>query len=157
AGTGTISNGNQTTLGGLVGKNTGQITNSFAASTVGSPATPALQVGGLVGSNNGIISGSFASGTVSAGNNSVAGGLVGSNQPNNNPGCNGCPVGVGHDNTATITNSNVFGDVAVGVSSIAGGLAGFAGGADGSLGGGSVSNTTAHGAVTAGNNSFVGG
>ena len=152
AGSGTISqHQNSTTLGGLVGRNSGQIINSFATGAVGSLTTAALQVGGLVGSNQGTISGSFANAVVSAGDNSAAGGLAGSNGTNSNSGCNGC------DNTATITNSNARGNVTAGASSIAGGLVGVTAGANGSLGGGSISNTTAYGAVAAGSNSFVGG
>ena len=151
AGTISNNNGNSTKLGGLVGGNEGQITNSLASGTVGSLTTANLGVGGLVGGNNGTISGSFANVVVSAGDNSIAGGLVGTNGTGSNSGCNGC------DNTGTITHSIAYGSVTAGASSIAGGLVGVTAGANGGLGGGSVSNTTAYGAVTAGSNSFVGG
>lgn len=151
------NNDNETDLGGLVGENSGQITSSFASGTVGSLTTADLQVGGLVASNHGTITGSFASVVVSAGDNSMAGGLVGENSPNDNSNCDGCYVGDGDNNSAAIVNSNATGNVTAGASSIVGGLAGYTGGNSGSLGGGSVLNTIASGAVTAGGNSIVGG
>jgi filamentous hemagglutinin family protein len=164
AGVGTLgsNNNNQTALGGLVGQNSGQINTSFASGTVGSLTTAALQVGGLVSQNSGTISKSFASVAVSAGANSMAGGLVGSNSPSNNSNnCSGCYVGDGDNNTAAITNSGANGNVTAGASSIAGGLVGVTGRHEDNNGvsvlGGSVSGSTASGAVTAGDNSIVGG
>ncbi len=164
AGVGTIgsNNNNQTTLGGLVGQNSGQINASFAGGTVGSLGMAALQVGGLVSQNSGTISWSFASVVVSAGANSMAGGLVGGNSPNDNSNnCSGCYVGDGDNNTAAISNSGANGSVTVEASSIAGGLVGVTGRHEDNNGisllGGSVANSTASGAVSAGDDSIVGG
>jgi len=60
-------------VGGLVGVNTGTISNSFATGSV----SAGNYVGGLVGHNYGTISNSYATGSVSAGN--YVGGLVGAN------------------------------------------------------------------------------
>jgi filamentous hemagglutinin family protein len=96
---GTISNVNVTNstvnggthegigAGGLVGQNTGTITNSNVTNvtvTVGNGCFVDCNggtnfAGGLVGSNLGTITGSSATGTVSAGDYSLAGGLVGQN------------------------------------------------------------------------------
>jgi hypothetical protein len=71
------------TAGGLVGKNTGQITNSSSYVTVilgdGQTPTNFNIAGGLVGLNLGTISGSTSSGPVTGGFNSFVGGLVGRN------------------------------------------------------------------------------
>ena len=107
------------TAGGLVGKNTGQITNSSSSVVVtvgdGNAPTSINIAGGLVGINLGNISGSISSGAVSSGFNSFAGGLVGQN-----------------DGAGTITNSSSSsavtgnsGNAATGISSAIGGLVGF--------------------------------
>jgi filamentous hemagglutinin family protein len=72
-----------TTVGGLVGANTGTITNSFSTSNVtGYDTSASNNIGGLVGTNTGLgsIVGSHASGTVTgSGPNASTGGLVGTN------------------------------------------------------------------------------
>jgi filamentous hemagglutinin family protein len=163
AGTIGQNNSNQTGLGGLVDRNSGQIINSFATGTVGSAGKANLSVGGLVDQNSGTISGSFANVAVSAGNNSTAGGLVNSNNPSGcTNGCNGGLVGDGDNNTAAISTSNAYGNVTVGTSSVVGGLVALTGrhednNGNGSGPGGSVSSSNAYGAVSAGDNSIVGG
>jgi len=140
--------GDPTTLGGLVGMNNGLIGASFAKGDVGAPGVANLSVGGLVGENGGTIVASAAFGLVRAGDNSLAGGLVGGNTLFDF--CN-CTPGSGFlfFNTAAITGSTAFGNVSVGPMSIAGG---FVGGNDGFL----VQNS-ALGNVTGGANSFLGG
>ena len=65
-------------LGGLVGVNAGQISQSFATETVGSDGT-GIEQGGLVGENtaSGMIANTYATGEVEAGTD--IGGLVGAN------------------------------------------------------------------------------
>jgi hypothetical protein len=101
---------NQTQLGGLSGNNNGVITNTFATGTVGGMVAGGqiagyIQAGGLVGENHGSITNSTASVNITAGDNSMAGGFVASNElhtDSNNSGLN---------NTATITNSSATGNV----------------------------------------------
>ena len=62
-----------TTTGGLVGVNSGDISNSYSASSVDGH----IEVGGLVGRNNGEVTDSFSTGEVSG--NDEVGGLVGRN------------------------------------------------------------------------------
>ena len=69
--TGTVT-GSDDYVGGLVGENSGQVSDSYAASTVSGGA----DVGGLVGLHSGTISDSYATGSVTGSGNSV-GGLVG--------------------------------------------------------------------------------
>ena len=142
---------NTTNLGGLVGSNHGWIDHSFASGNVGSLGVAFLQVGGLVGDNSGLISFSTAKGAVSAGDNSVAGGLVASNSPDNGFSCGGCFPGDGFAffNLATIASSSAYGDVTVGASSVAGGFAAY--------GQGIFAGVSAFGAVNAGANGVVGG
>jgi filamentous hemagglutinin family protein len=142
------NSGDPTTLGGLVGSNNGLIATSFATGNVGAPNVANLTVGGLVGENSGTILASAAFGTVRAGDNSVAGGLVGNNSPFDF--CN-CSPGDGSlfFNSAFIGGSTAFGNVTVGSMSLAGG---FVGGSDGFL----VS-SSAHGNVTGAGNTFLGG
>ena len=74
-------------VGGLVGNNNGNISNSWASGNVTStsisvaPSNGSTRYGGLVGDNNGNISNSWASGNVSSNgsNNTSYGGLVGYN------------------------------------------------------------------------------
>jgi hypothetical protein len=89
-----------TMVGGLVGKNSGTITNSYATGSV----TGKHYVGGLVGMNMGTITNSNATGSVTS-NYYHAGGLVGWNE-----------------DMATITNSYATGSVTGSIS--AGGLVG---------------------------------
>jgi len=131
---------NLTRLGGLVGDNNGVIVNTFATGTVGGQVGY-LQAGGLVGNNHGSIANSMTSVNVVVGDNSMAGGFVASNGPDNSNTGN---------NTATITNSFATGNVTTGASSLAGGFAGVSGV-------GVFDNTHASGTVTAGGNSIVGG
>ncbi len=62
-----------TTTGGLVGVNSGDISNSYSASSVDGH----IEVGGLVGRNNGEVTDSFSTGEVSG--DDEVGGLVGRN------------------------------------------------------------------------------
>ena len=62
-------------VGGLVGKNHGRITDSYATGSVDGDG---FSVGGLVGKNHGRITDSYATGSVNGGHSSV-GGLVGWN------------------------------------------------------------------------------
>ncbi len=64
--------GSDDDVGGLVGENNGQVSDSYAAGTVSGVA----DVGGLVGENNGQVSDSYATGGVTGSGNNV-GGLVG--------------------------------------------------------------------------------
>ena len=64
--------GSDDDVGGLVGGNTGQVSDSYAAGTVSGGA----DVGGLVGENTGQVSDSYATGGVTGSGNNV-GGLVG--------------------------------------------------------------------------------
>jgi filamentous hemagglutinin family protein len=139
----------QTTLGGLVGSNSGLVENSFARGDVGTLNVSGLAVGGLVGDNAGTIRGSVAFGTVQAGDQSVAGGLVGNNSLFDPCGCVSYGDGSAYFNTAFITGSTAFGNVTVGSMSIAGG---FVGANDGPL----VTNV-AHGNVLGAGNTFLGG
>ncbi len=80
----TTTTGSGTYVGGLVGSNTGKITNSFVLGLTIS-ATNATYIGGLVGQNSGTISGSgvefykFESGynTITGAGNTYFGGIVG--------------------------------------------------------------------------------
>ena len=71
---------NSDVVGGLVGSNTGSISQSHAAVTV-TESGAGHSAGGLVGSNGGLIQLSYATGAVSSGGTRV-GGLVGSNSGN---------------------------------------------------------------------------
>ncbi|MDD4369443.1 MAG: fibronectin type III domain-containing protein, partial [Oscillospiraceae bacterium] len=62
-------------VGGLAGRNRGQITNSYAIGNV----TGEAETGGLVGENSGPISDSYAQGTVTDNYGGEIGGLVGEN------------------------------------------------------------------------------
>ncbi|HZX31742.1 MAG TPA: GLUG motif-containing protein, partial [Rhodocyclaceae bacterium] len=67
-------------LGGLVGSNTGAITNSYANVAINGSIS---SLGGLVGWNYGSVASSYASGSISGSDNSLnLGGLVGSNAGN---------------------------------------------------------------------------
>jgi filamentous hemagglutinin family protein len=147
---------NQTQLGGFVGDNQGMISNAFAIGNVGTAGTAYLNVAGFAASNEGTITKASASGAVLAGDNSTAGGFVGSNSPNGVSICPGCYVGDGFNNNASISNAQASGNVTVGASSVAGGFASNSCGGN-CDDGGSFNNVTASGAVTAGHDSMVGG
>ena len=116
-------------LGGLVGNNTGKITNSYATSSVQGEHG----LGGLVGYHAiGNITNSYAAGNV-RGENSV-GGLVGTSWNGSNitnsyatgdvEGSDSVGGLVGINNFATITNSYAIGDVEGSESERVGGLVG---------------------------------
>ena len=132
-------------VGGLVGDNSGSITNSYSSGVVYGYA----YVGGLVGRNNGTISNSHASGTVTA-TSSSGGGLVGqNNQPASisNSHASGLVNGdsylgglVGENYKAVITNSYSSANVeGIASSGYLGGLVG--------LFSGSIENSYATGTV----------
>jgi filamentous hemagglutinin family protein len=167
----TVGSGNNG--GGLVGRNFGTITQAFATGKVGGAGVGGLEVGGLVGENIGIILRSFATGSVSAGDLSLAGGLVGGNFPCCGSGLVGVINGSGASGTVTVGNSSIAGGLAGtnsatiqnsttsgavnGGSSILGGLVGFVSTGDTSFKS-TISNSSATGAVTStGPNSIVGG
>ncbi|WP_411877754.1 beta strand repeat-containing protein [Polaromonas sp. YR568] len=136
-------------VGGLVGYNTGSISNAYATGSV----TGGLDVGGLVGINlNGSISNAYASGSVTGGDE--VGGLVGSHTGTiNNVYASGSVTGsysfvgglVGV-NQGTIGNAYASGSV-TGGGSLVGGLVGF--------NAGTIGNAYASGIVTG--SSVVGG
>ena len=167
-------------VGGLVGYNTGSISNSYATGEVRGVSDPAdVEVGGLVGYNTGSISNSYATGHVVGARNSV-GGLVGRNDGGSisNSYATGSVVGgwystgglVGYNSAGSISNSYATGGVSGGLDS-SGGLAGdnngdisnsyatgsvsatrnFAGGLVGSNNSGSISNSYATGAASSPN------
>jgi hypothetical protein len=120
-------------VGGLVGSNSGSISNCYSTGTVSGK----YDVGGLVGYNSGSISNCYSTGAVSSDSNSQAvGGLVGGNWGN-------------------ISNCYSMGSVSGGPGSeFVGGLVGGNGG----YSGGSISNCYSTGAVSGGSNSwYVGG
>ena len=105
-------------VGGLVGTNSGNITGSYNSGTVSASGTTSASgnttsVGGLVGTNSGTITTSYNSGNVSAsGASSYLGGLVGTNNANGS--------------TNNISSSYNGGDVtAYGATSTVGGLVGL--------------------------------
>ena len=120
--------------GGLVGKNSGDILNSYATGNVSATSTSSDHLnnalaGGLVGSNSGDITNSYATGEVSATSSSssaYAGGLAGSN-------------------SGSILNSYAAGEVSATAygSAYAGGLVGY------NSNSGSILNSYATGEVSA--------
>ena len=153
---------NQTRLGGLAGVNTGSIatvtgTVAYASGNVGTTTLGNVTVGGLVGENHGTIGNAGVSsgpsagayGSVSAGDNSTAGGLTGSNSASNDTCTTNCGFGDGHNNAGVVTASTATGNVTVGDASFGGGLSGNADG--------SFLNSSATGNVTGGANSVLGG
>jgi filamentous hemagglutinin family protein len=114
-------------IGGLVGLNdSGTITNSFAAGAV----TGTGRVGGLVGMNGGQISSSYATGTVSGGSSTDIGGLVG-------------------DNSGSITNAYATGQVSGRSATAIGGLIGWDQG--------TVTDVYSTGSVVIGGGTYIGG
>src|SRR6202040_3493416 len=110
--TGTVSGGSS--LGGLMGSNTGTVINSYATGNVNGTSS----LGGLMGSNTGTVTNSYATGNVNG--TSSLGGLMGST-------------------TGTVSNSYATGNVS-GTSSL--------GGLSGSGTTGAISNSYATGNVT---------
>jgi hypothetical protein len=88
-------------VGGLVGENTGTVSNSYSSGSV----TGDNSVGGLVGDNTGTVSNSYSTGGSVTGDDRV-GGLVG-------------------DNTGTVSNSHFRGNVISKEGSYIGGLVGI--------------------------------
>ena len=76
--TATAEDGGHIVMGGFVGINRGWIEGATSYGNVGSATLANAEVGGLVGRNSGRIVSSAAHGDVQAGDNSTAGGLVGS-------------------------------------------------------------------------------
>ena len=119
-------------IGGLVGWNEGNITNSYATGSVVTSSRRGHGAGGLVGSNfRGTITNSYATGSVTGGRSGV-GGLVGSNSEGTiaNSYATGSVRGsfsvgglVGDNSRSTITNSYATGSVSG--SSLVGGLVGW--------------------------------
>ncbi len=103
--TGTVTGGDSTFVGGLVGTNCycGTITQAYATGAV--TGGPNSFAGGLVGYNVGSITGSYATGAVVAGDSATAGGLAGLSN-------------------ATVTQAYATGAVTVGTSGYVGGLIG---------------------------------
>jgi len=146
-------------VGGLVGQNTGTVSNSYARVSVSGTAA----VGGLVGVNDGTnsnstVSNSYAAGSVSGFNN--VGGLVGFNNfgtvtdsyaTGSVSGSSSYIGGLVGYNAGPISDSYATGGVSVGSSSdFIGGLVGY--------NAGSISNSYATGGVSAGSGSdFIGG
>ena len=127
-------------VGGLVGRNGGTISNSYATGAVTSSSfIYNSYVGGLVGRNGGTISNSYATGAVTSSSsftdsNSYGGGLVGYNN------------GYG-----TISNSYATGEVTSSAyDSLGGGLVGYSEN-------GTISNSYATGAVTSSSASYSSG
>jgi len=133
-------------VGGLVGYNSGNVSNSYCSGRV----TGGLSVGGLVGHNNGNVNDSYCSGRVTGGLS--VGGLAGHNSGNvSNSYCSGRVTGglsvgglVGHNN-GNVSNSYCSGRVTGGLS--VGGLAG--------QNEGTASNCSSSGSVIG--NNYVGG
>ncbi len=145
--------GDDSFIGGLVGGNTGSITNSYATGSVSGDEG----IGGLVGGNTGSITNSYATGSVS-GDDSSVGGLVGDNEDGTitNSYATGSVSGddsfigglVGDNEDGTITNSYATGSVSGDDSSV--------GGLVGDNEDGTITNSYATGSVS-GDDSSVGG
>jgi hypothetical protein len=115
--------------GGLVGLNTGTVSNSSSNAQI---ANGGLQAGGLVGENRGIVASASATGSISDHFNSATGGLAGANSGTitlshaqialNNPLSFAVGGLVGTNSGATITESWASGNVAA--KNHAGGLVG---------------------------------
>src|SRR6516165_2442846 len=162
---GAVSVGSNSLGGGLVGSNSGAITNAFATGDVtGAVGTNGFTtLGGLAAVNLGSISNSFASGDVGSPTiaNLQAGGLIGSNsgtivssvaRGNVQTGDGSIAGGLVASNSVsgTITSSQASGNVTVASASVAGGLVGDSAG--------TITGSTASGAVSStGANSTVGG
>jgi hypothetical protein len=115
---GNVNGGSASTVGGLVGGNSGLVSNSSVSGTVIGTDT----VGGLIGSTYGSVSGSTFTGTVQG--QRYVGGLV------------------GVTGSSTISNSSASG-IVTGLESFEGNIGGLVGG-----GSGTISNSTASVAVT---------
>jgi len=165
--------GSNVFVGGVVGYNSGTITNSYATGAVTSTASgTSAHAGGVVGYNEGTITNSYATGVVTStanGNSAYAGGVAGRNEGTitnsyakgtvtSNTGGTSSYVyagGVAGYNNGTITNSYATGAV----TSTVGGTSAYAGGIVGNnSSSGSITNCAAlNGSVSAARNSGVGG
>ncbi|MPZ41073.1 MAG: S8 family serine peptidase, partial [Rhizobiales bacterium] len=126
-----VNDGGMTSLGGLVGWNSGVILNSLARTgTIGSETSQFTAAGGLVGDNFGSIANSGAFGNVVVGEDSVAGGFAGFN-------------------VGQIALSYARGTATAGNGSSVGGFVGF--------NVGEINQAYAVGSVAGGANSYVGG
>ena len=128
--TGTVSAGDSSSAGGIVGEiNFGSLTSSWSSANV-SAGNAFASVGGLVGSGDATIADSHATGTVTGGQLSTAGGLVGYG--------------------GEITECFATGDVrTTGGGATAGGLIGDGGAAEDSYAEGNVSGTGGGGGTNA--------
>ncbi len=111
---GTVTSaGDSVIQGGLVGVSEGDVSSSYATSTVS--GGDGIAVGGLIGNNSGSVLGSYAMGSVTAGTGSYIGGLIGQNDRMvDNSFATGLVKGgsssalgglVGHDGGGTVTSS----------------------------------------------------
>jgi filamentous hemagglutinin family protein len=153
--TGTVTDAQGAYVGGLVGLNESAggdatIKNARTNATVtgGQVGGQSVDVGGLVGLNmsgsgSATIMGAYATGAVQAGDDAIAGGLV------------GYSLAEGSGSSATITGAYATGTVTGTSFAVLGGLVGESNGSDSGIV--SVSNAFATGAVTAGSDSTVGG
>jgi filamentous hemagglutinin family protein len=133
--------------GGLVGSNTGTITNSYNTGSVGAGSS----LGGLMGSNTGTVNNSYATGNVSG--TSSLGGLMGSNTGAvSNSYAAGSVTGTSSlgglmgSSTGPVTNSYATGSV-TGTSSVGGLMGSSTGPVSDSYSTGSVSGTTSVGGL----------
>ena len=126
--TGTVSGGSS--LGDLMGSNTGTVSNSYATGNVNGTSS----LGGLMGSNTGTVSGSFATGNVTG--TSSLGGLMGSST------------------TGLVSNSYATGNVS-GTSSVGGLMGSNTGPLTDSYATGAVSGTTSVGGLMGSNSGPV--
>ncbi|MGC2780755.1 MAG: MBG domain-containing protein [Bradyrhizobium sp.] len=134
--------------GGLVGSNTGTVSNSYNTGTVGGGSS----LGGLMGSNTGTVSNSYATGNVSG--TSSLGGLMGSNTgtvsisfaTGNVNGTSSLGGLMGSSTTGTVSNSYATGNV-TGTSSVGGLMGSSTGPVVNTYATGAVSGTTSVGGL----------
>jgi hypothetical protein len=153
--TGTISNSYNTgvvsggsSLGGLMGSNTGTVSNSSATGNVSGTSS----LGGLMGSNTGTVSYSYATGDVSG--TSSLGGLMGSNTgavsnsyaTGNVTGTSSLGGLMGSSTTGTVSNSYATGNVS-GTTSVGGLMGSSTGPVINTYATGAVSGTTSVGGL----------
>lgn len=119
-------------IGGLVGANNGEITNSFATGTI-IAGDDGSDIGGLVGDNYGTISNSYATGNITVGDQTDYDSEIG---------------GFAGYNSGTIIDSHSTGNVVVGSEGYY--VGGFVGYNDSSEGSGNISGSYAAGSVTVG-------
>jgi hypothetical protein len=119
-------------LGGLVGWNTGSISNCFSTGSVNGVNLNSYYIGGLVGENDGSITNCYSTGVVTGDDfSSVLGGLVGYNN-------------------GSITNCYSTGDVNVNGGSCLGGLVGY-------NGNGNISNSYSSAVIGGDGSHYLGG